>query len=27
VAGSGASNTNVSTINPTNPAVFYRLRH
>ena len=27
VAGSSSSNTNVSTINPTNPAVFYRLRH
>lgn len=27
VAGSGSSYTNVSTINPTNPTVFYRLRH
>src|SRR5208282_5369528 len=27
VAGSGSSDTNVSTINQTNPAVFYRLRH
>ena len=27
VAGSGSSNTNVSTINPANPTVFYRLRH
>ncbi len=27
VAGSGSSNTNVITINPANPTVFYRLRH
>jgi autotransporter-associated beta strand protein len=26
VGGSGSSNTNVTTINPTNPTVFYRLR-
>ena len=27
VAGSAASNTNVMTINPANPTVFYRLRY